>query len=83
MYSNIPGTYGAFLKNWDSRALKKLTLSLEIHKKLLSHDNNANNKTYNKDIRDIIKEVQTDIMYLDPPYNERDYATYYLSLIHI
>ena len=77
LYSNIPGTYGAFLKNWDSRALKKLTLSLEIHKKLLSHDNNANNKTYNKDIRDIIKEVQTDIMYLDPPYNERDYATYY------
>ena len=26
LYSNIPGTYGAFLKKWDSRALKTLTL---------------------------------------------------------
>uniref|UniRef100_A0A6C0C4T7 site-specific DNA-methyltransferase (adenine-specific) n=1 Tax=viral metagenome TaxID=1070528 RepID=A0A6C0C4T7_9ZZZZ len=77
LYSNIPGTYGAFLKNWDSRALKTLTLNMEIHKKLLSHNNNAN-KTYNSDIRDIIKKVKScDFMYLDPPYNERDYASYY------
>ena len=77
LYSNIPGTYGAFLNKWDSRALKTLTLNIEIHKKLLSHNVNVNNKTFNKDIRDIIKEVQTDIMYLDPPYNQRDYAAYY------
>jgi len=77
LYSNIPGTYGAFLNKWDSRALKKLTLTLEIHEKLLTHNDNVNNKTFNEDIRDIIKEVQSDIMYLDPPYNERDYGTYY------
>lgn len=78
LYSNIPGTYGAFLKKWDSRALKTLTLDMKIHKNLLSHNNNANNKTYNSDIRDIVKEVQScDFMYLDPPYNERDYASYY------
>jgi len=78
LYSNIPGTYGAFLKNWDSRALKTLTLNIEIHEKLVSNNDISNNKTYNADIRDIIKEVNCcDFMYLDPPYNERDYATYY------
>jgi len=78
LYSNIPGTYGAFLKKWDSRALKTLTLDIEIHKKLLCPIDNLNNKTYNSDIRDIVKNVKNcDFMYLDPPYNERDYGTYY------
>ena len=78
LYSNIPGTYGAFLKEWDSRALKTLTLDIEIHKKLLCPIDNLNNKTYNSDIRDIVKNVKNcDFMYLDPPYNERDYGTYY------
>lgn len=78
LYSNIPGTYGAFLTTWDSRALKTLTLTMEIHKKLLCHSDTLNNKTYNSDIRDIVKTVKScDFMYLDPPYNERDYATYY------
>lgn len=37
-----------------------------------------NNKTTNADIRDIVKEVKCcNFMYLDPPYNERDYGTYY------
>lgn len=74
LYSNIPGTYGAFLNKWDSRALKDLQLNLEIHQNLLS---NNNNKTFNADIRDIIKDIDSDIMYLDPPYNERDYGAYY------
>lgn len=78
LYSNIPGTYGAFLQKWDSRALKTLTLNMEIHKKLLCHGDIVNNKTYNSDIRDIVKTVQScNFMYLDPPYNERDYAKYY------
>lgn len=76
LYSNIPGTYGAFLNKWDSRALKDLQLNLEIHQNLLSN-NNINNKTFNTDIRDIIKDIDCDIMYLDPPYNERDYGAYY------
>ena len=46
LYSNIPGTYGAFLNNWDSRALKTLTLDMEIHKKLLCHSDIVKNKTY-------------------------------------
>lgn len=76
LYSNIPGTYGAFLDKWDSRALKKLTLKMDIHKNLLCNSNNKN-ETYNNDIKEIIDIINGDILYLDPPYNERDYSTYY------
>ena len=63
------------LQKWDSRALKKLKLNEDIHKNLLSHSNN--NHTYNDDIRNIISDIDADILYLDPPYNERDYSSYY------
>jgi site-specific DNA-methyltransferase (adenine-specific) len=76
LFSNIPGTYGAFLKNWDSRALKTFTLTAKIHNYLLA-DKTDNCYTYNNDIRDIIKDIKGDILYLDPPYNEREYSTYY------
>ena len=76
LYSNIPGTYGAFLSTWDSRALKTLTLQEEIHNNLLSKQINTN-QTYNDNIRNIISSIDADILYLDPPYNEREYSTYY------
>lgn len=79
LFSNIPGTYGAFLtKSWDSRALKNLSLTINIHRNLLASNKNENNKTYNTDIRSLIKKVNScDFLYLDPPYNERDYSSYY------
>ena len=81
LISNIPGTYGAFLNKWDSRALNKLELKENIHNGLLcknvNNDNFKKNVTYNSDIRDIISNINTDILYLDPPYNERDYSVYY------
>ena len=76
LYSNIPGTYGAFLKEWDSRSLKQLTLTEEISDNLLAKFNN-DNKVYNNDIVTIVDEVESDILYIDPPYNERDYGMYY------
>lgn len=75
LHSNIPGTYGAFLNKWDSRALKKIELKENIHLNLLAHYNT--NETYQKDLREIIDSVNTDILYIDPPYNERDYSMYY------
>lgn len=74
LYSNIPGTYGAFNKNWDSRSLKKLELNPDMIPNLLASHNNP---TYCGDICSIIKEIECDILYLDPPYNERDYSMYY------
>ena len=71
--SNISGTYSAFLKTWDKRAFKELTLKLpEIIKTRLTH------KVFNMDSVDIISKFgSVDILYLDPPYNARQYAPNY------
>lgn len=77
LFSNIPGTYGAFCKNWDSRALKTLQLNKNVHQYLLCESISTNNITYNENLREIINNINSDILYLDPPYNERDYGAYY------
>lgn len=70
--SNMSGTYGAFFKHWDSRALKPINLKpLEIV------DNNKENLVFNKDVNQLINEIEGDILYLDPPYNQRQYLPNY------
>lgn len=72
LVSNVSGTYGAYLKTWDNRALKSLILSpVEI----ISNSNN--NKAFKRDANELINEISTDILYLDPPYNSRQYASNY------
>ena len=70
--SNIAGTYGAYLKHWDKRAQKKLELI-----KLDIVQNNKNNRSFNMDANNLIKEIEGDILYIDPPYNKRQYAPNY------
>ena len=70
--SNITGTYGAYLKQWDKRAFKKFELI-----RLNVIDNKSNNKCYNRNANELIKEIKGDILYLDPPYNERQYLPNY------
>ena len=71
--SNTTGTYGAYLKNWDKRALKTLRLNpLE-----LTTTNISKHFIFNKDARELIKEISGDILYLDPPYNSRQYGANY------
>lgn len=70
--SNITGTYGAYLKSWDKRAFKKLEL-----KKFNVEDNKKKNKAFNEDALEFIKHISGDILYLDPPYNSRQYAPNY------
>lgn len=71
-YSNISGTYGAYLKTWDKRALKKIKLvDLPIK------TNHKKNKSYNLDALEVLDKVNGDILYMDPPYNERQYLPNY------
>lgn len=70
--SNIAGTYGAYLKHWDKRASKKLELV-----KLEVHDNAKNNRCYNQDADILINNIEGDILYIDPPYNTRQYVPNY------
>ncbi|MCL2045966.1 MAG: Dam family site-specific DNA-(adenine-N6)-methyltransferase [Oscillospiraceae bacterium] len=70
--SNIAGTYGAYLKQWDKRAYKTFEMArLEVF------DNGHNNKSYNSDANKLIREIEGDILYIDPPYNSRQYAPNY------
>lgn len=71
--SNTAGVYGAFLKKWDSRALKKITFN-----KVDFKNEPCNSVTvFNSKIESIIENVKCDILYLDPPYTQNQYGTQY------
>lgn len=70
--SNITGTYGAYLKKWDKRAYKDFEMV-----RLDVEDNGYRNRCYNVDANKLISEIRGDILYLDPPYNSRQYASNY------
>ena len=67
--ANISGTYGAYLKIWRSMALKPLTLEIPD-----TYNNKKQNFIYQEDANNLIKKIKCDILYIDPPYNERQYA---------
>lgn len=77
--SNVPAVYGCFLKNFKDKAKKSLILQ-PVH---------TNEEAYiegsfstNKDVLDdeFISGIDVDIVYLDPPYNERQYSKNYFPL---
>jgi len=70
-YSNIPGTYGAFNETWDPRSLKPFTLKSHIELQ-----NNTRGVAYHTDARTRL-DTEYDVIYMDPPYNQRNYASYY------
>ncbi|MDR2251953.1 MAG: DNA adenine methylase [Endomicrobium sp.] len=71
-YSNVAGVYAAFQKKWDKRALKSFTLrTIDLVY------NKQKNEVFNMDSMQLIDTIDTDILYLDPPYNERQYAPNY------
>ncbi|NQU82409.1 MAG: DNA adenine methylase [Parcubacteria group bacterium] len=71
-YANTTSVYGAFLKKLKTSALKSLVLRPA---ELIIND--QEHQVFNKDINVIVKEVNGDVLYLDPPYNQRQYATNY------
>ena len=70
--ANISGTYGAYNKFWDPRSKKSLSLKFI---KIIPSD--FEHMAYNKDIFEIVNQIETDIAYIDPPYNTRQYITNY------
>ena len=76
--ANVAGVYGAFLKKWDSRAKKEIRfIPVETESSLFTLGQNKKIKVYNKNIEDIISDVDCDILYLDPPYTQNQYGTQY------
>lgn len=70
--SNITGTYGAYLKYWDNRTYNKLLLEeIEIQ------PSEAECHCYNLDAMSLARQIESDLVYLDPPYNGRQYLPNY------
>ena len=69
--ANTVGHYDAFRKKLDSiRPIKLLIPKIEL-------ENNYNNEIYKEDANTLIKKIECDILYIDPPYNSRQYCDAY------
>lgn len=71
-YANTASVYGAFLKK-----LKKTAQNNLILKPAELIINDQDHEVFNADISEVVGKVNGDILYLDPPYNHRQYATNY------
>jgi adenine-specific DNA-methyltransferase len=70
--ANTASVYGAYLKKIKKSAQKEMIL-----KPALFTLNSNKHQVFNADSNALIKEIKGDILYLDPPYNERQYGSNY------
>lgn len=70
-YANTASVYGAYLKKLKKSAQKEMVLSP------LPFVDGPVGKAYNEDINALAARLSGDILYLDPPYNTRQYCTNY------
>lgn len=70
--ANTASVYGAFLKNLKKSAQKPLVLKPA---ELLIND--QEHQVFNEDVNELLEKISGDVLYLDPPYNQRQYATNY------
>ncbi|MBE0422788.1 MAG: DNA adenine methylase [Lutibacter sp.] len=70
--ANTASVYGAYLKKIKKSAQIELIL-----KPALFTLNSNKHQVFNADSNVLIKEIKGDILYLDPPYNKRQYGSNY------
>lgn len=70
--ANTASVYGAYLKKLKKSAQKNLVLEPANFT-----TNENEHKVFQKDANDLIKDISGDILYLDPPYNHRQYGANY------
>jgi len=70
-YANTASVYGAFLKHIKKSAQKTFVLEP------LKIVDGPSGKVYNENINDVVKHIYGDVLYLDPPYNARQYCSNY------
>ncbi len=70
--ANTASVYGAFLKHLKATALKPLKVEAAIYA-----TNENEHEVYYSDANVLIKKIDGDILYLDPPYNARQYGANY------
>jgi adenine-specific DNA-methyltransferase len=70
--ANTAGTYYAFLKTWHRKALIDFRFDL-----IMPSFSTMKGCCACQPAEDLVQRRRFDILYLDPPYNERSYAQYY------
>ena len=71
------GHYDAYRKGAEfDKPLELLVPMAEIN-------NNPNNECYNQDANDLVKNIVADLVYIDPPYNSRQYCDAYHMLENV
>ena len=77
--SNTSGVFKGFHRGWGGatktawyRIRSTLTLKPPIF-----HDNKQNNLVYREDAEKLLDEIECDIAYIDPPYNQHQYGANY------
>lgn len=91
--SNVPAVYGSYLKKFKAKALKPFVLipvnansiksehTSKSERKESEHASNNPHEVYSSEIHLVAKEMkEVDLVYLDPPYNERNYSANYFPL---
>lgn len=75
LVSNITGTYGAYLKFWEGRSKKNLSLT-----PIDTAPSKYSNHAMCIDVVEAVSKQNYDFIYLDPPYNSRGYFSNYFFL---
>lgn len=71
------GHYDAYRQGVD------FDMHLELLLPLASLNNNKNNKCFNMDSNELAKIIEADLVYIDPPYNSRQYCDAYHLLENV
>jgi len=69
--ANTVGHYDAFRKKLDSiQPIKLLIPKIDM-------ENNSNNEIFHENANVLIRKIKCDVLYIDPPYNSRQYCDAY------
>jgi adenine-specific DNA-methyltransferase len=69
--ANTAGTYYAHLKHWSRKSVKPFSV------RLIQPVTGPRGQSRVGCASELVRERYWDVLYLDPPYNDRDYAAYY------
>ena len=75
--ANTCGHYDAYSKGVE------FDKSLELYVPMANRQNNPNNQCFNMDSNELVKNIEADLVYIDPPYNSRQYCDAYHLLENV
>ncbi len=75
--ANTCGHYDAYRKGVE------FDKSLELYVPMANRQNNPNNQCFNMDSNELVKNIEADLVYIDPLYNSRQYCDAYHLLENV